>query len=116
MKFLKSYPFLSATFIQAVLAFVMAAGWFHPTAGQTGAIEAAAAAVLAVLVAPHVKETVVPLALGAVTAIGTLLVAFKVPHVSVAEVSTFVAALTALLGIQGHSAVTNKLLDAGRRL
>jgi hypothetical protein len=116
MKFLRSFPFLSAATVQAVLAFVMAAGWFHPTAGQTGAIEAAAAAVLALLVAPHVNPFPVPLLLGALTAVGALLVAFKVPHVSAAEVSAFVAAITALLGAQGHSAVENKLLAAGRRL
>ena len=114
MKFLRSFPFLSAATVQAVLAFVMAAGWFHPTAGQTGAIEAAAAAVLALLVAPHVKETVVPLAIGALTAAGAVLVAFKVPHITAGEVAAIVAALTALLGVQGHSAVTNNLL-AGQR-
>jgi ribose/xylose/arabinose/galactoside ABC-type transport system permease subunit len=114
MKFLKSWPFLSAAFVQAALAMVVAFG-FHLSARQTGSIEAAAAAVLALLVAPHVKEVVVPLAIGALTAMGALLVAFKLPHVSSAEVSAFVAALVALLGMHGHSAVTNKLLQ-GQRL
>ena len=113
MKFLKSYPFLSAAFVQAALALVVALG-FNLTAGQTGTIEAAAAAVLALLVAPHVKETVVPLAIGALTAIGALLVAFGVPHVSSALVAAVVAAVAALLGVQGHSAVTNKALAADR--
>jgi hypothetical protein len=115
LKFLKSWPFLSASFVQAALALVVALG-FHLTAGQTGAIEAAAAAVLALLVAPHVEETVVPLAIGALTAAGAVLVAFKTPHVTSGEVAAVVAALAALLGVQGHTAVTNKVLAAGRRL
>jgi hypothetical protein len=113
-KLLRSYPFLSASTVQAILAFVMAAGWFHPTAGQTGAIEAAAAAVLALLVAPHVMPSIVPIAIGALTAIGAVLIAFKVPHISAAEVSAFVAVLSALLGVQGHSAVTSNALEAVR--
>jgi len=115
MKFLRSWPFLSATFVQAALALVVALG-FHLTATQTGSIEAVAAAVLALLVAPHVEETVVPLFIGALTAIGALLVAFRVPHVTSGEVAAVVAALAALLGVQGHSAVTNKVLANARRL
>jgi hypothetical protein len=111
--FLKSWPFLSASFVQAALALVVALG-FHLTAAQTGSIEAAAAAVLALAVAPHVQQSVVPVAIGALTAIGTLLVAFKVPHVNSAEVSAFVAAIAALLGTQGHGLVTNKVLAEQR--
>jgi hypothetical protein len=113
MKFLKSYPFLSAAFVQAVLALVVALGW-HLTAVETGSIEAAAAAVLALLVAPHVLPGVVPVFLGALTAIGALLVAFRVPHVSSGEVSAIVAALAALLGSIGHVAVTSKVLADDR--
>jgi hypothetical protein len=112
-KFLASFPFLSAAFVQAALALVVALG-FHLTAGQTGTIEAAAAAVLALLMAPTVKPFPVPLFTGALTAIGALLIAFKVPHISSGEVAAIVAALTALLGNLGHVAVTNKVL-AGER-
>jgi len=113
LKFLKSWPFLSASVVQAALGLVVALGW-HLTAVQTGSIEAAAAAVLALLVAPHVKETVVPLAIGTLTAIGALLVAFRVPHITSGEVASIVALAAALLGVQGHSAVTNNVLAAER--
>jgi hypothetical protein len=112
-KFLRSWPFLSASVVQAALALVVALG-FHLTAVQTGSIEAAAAAILALLVAPHVKEAVVPVAIGALTAIGALLVAFKTPHITAGEVSAVVALVAAFLGVQGHSAVTNKALAADR--
>ena len=112
--FLKSFPFLSAAFVQAALALVVALG-FHLTAVQTGAIEATAAAILALLTAPHVNHPPVPLFIGALTAIGALLVAFRLPHVTSGEVSAFVAAIAALLGTVGHSAVTNKLLAAERK-
>ena len=111
MNFLRSWPFLSASFVQSALALAVTLGW-HLDARQTGSIQAAAAAVLAVLVAPHVKETAIPLFLGALTAIGAVLVAFKVPHVTPAEVSAIVAALSALLGTQGHQMVTNTFLAA----
>lgn len=113
LKFLRSWPFLSSATVQAGLALAVALG-LHLTAVQTGSIEAAAAAILALAVAPHVKERVVPLAIGALTAIGAVLVAFRAPHVTAGEVSAIVAVLAALLGLQGHSAVTNKLL-AGER-
>ena len=114
LRFLKSFPFLSAAFVQAALALVVALG-FHLTAVQTGSIEAVAAAVLALLTAPHVLPQEVPLFLGALTAIGALLVAFRVPHITSGEVAAVVAALSALLGTLGHSAVTNKLLAGERR-
>jgi hypothetical protein len=114
IKFLKSWPFLSASFVQAALALVVALG-FHLTAVQAGSIEAAAAAVLALVVAPHVRETVVPLAIGALTAIGALLVAFGTPHVTGKEVAAVVGLVAAFLGVQGHSTVTNKVLAAQRR-
>lgn len=113
IKFLKSFPFLSAATVQAALGLVVALG-FHLTAVQAGSVEAAAAAVLALLVAPHVKETVVPLFIGALTALGALAVAFRAPHVTAGEVSAVVALAAALLGLQGHGVVTNKVLAADR--
>ena len=114
LKFLKSWPFLSSAFVQAALGLVVALG-FHLTAVQTGSIEAVAAALLALATAPHVLPNVVPLFLGALTAIGALLVAFRVPHVTSAEVAAFVTALSALLGTLGHTAVNNKVLAAERK-
>jgi hypothetical protein len=113
MKFLTKYPFLSAGFVQAAIALAVALG-FNLTAGQTGAIEAAAAAVLALAVAPHVDPFPVPLFIGALTAVGALLVAFGVHGVTSAEVSAVVAAISALLGTQGHATVNNKAFAAER--
>jgi hypothetical protein len=112
-KFLRSWPFLSAAVVQAVLALVVTLG-FHLTAVQTGAIEAAAAAVLALLSAPLVLPGVVPLFLGALTAVGTLLVAFRFPHITSAGVAAFVTLIASLLGGIGHMAVQNKVLAAER--
>jgi len=114
LKFLRSFPFLSAAFVQSALALVVALG-FHLTAVQTGSIEAVAAALLALATAPHVSPPPVPLMLGALTAIGALLVAFRLPNVTSGEVSAIVAALAALLGSIGHGSVTNKVLAAERR-
>ena len=113
MKFLKSFPFLSAATVQAALALVVALG-FHLTAVQAGSIEAVAAAILALLTAPHVSPPPVPLFVGALTAIGALLVAFRLPHVTAGEVSAVVALVAAFFGLSGHSAVTNNVL-AGER-
>jgi hypothetical protein len=107
-RFLSSYPFLSAATVQAAIALAIALGW-HLTPVQTGSIEAAAAAVLAVLVAASVRPFPVPLFTGALTAIGTLLVAFRAPHITAGGVSAFVAFLAALLGGFGHQAVSTKL-------
>ena len=114
LKFLKSFPFLSAATVQAALALVVALG-FHLTAVQTGSIEAAAAALLALLTVPHITPFPVPLFVGALTAIGALLVAFKVPNISSGEVSAVVALVAAFLGLQGHGVVTNNLLAAERK-
>ena len=48
------------------------------------------------------------------TALGGLLVAFRAPHVTSAEVPAFVLFLSSLLGVAGHTAVTNKTLAAER--
>lgn len=112
-KFLRSFPFLSAATVQAALALVVALG-FHLTAVQAGSIAAAAAAVLALLTVPHIRPWPVPLFTGALTAIGTLLVAFRAPHVTSGEVSAFVALIASLLGGIGHTAVVNRVLAADR--
>lgn len=113
VKFLKSFPFLSASTVQAALALAVALG-FHLTAVQAGSIEAAAAAVLALLTAPMVKPFPVPLFTGALTAIGALLVAFRAPHVTSGEVSSIVALAAAFLGSVGHVAVTSKQMAKER--
>lgn len=113
MKFLRSFPFLSAATVQAALAFVVALG-FHLTPVQTGSVEAVAAALLALLTAPQVNHPPVPVVVGLVTALGGLLVAFRLPHVTSSEVSAFVLFLSSLLGVAGHAAVVNKVLAKER--
>lgn len=107
-RFLSLYPFLSAGTVQAALALAVALG-LHLTAAQTGSIEAAAAAVLALLVATTARPVPVPLLTGALTAIGALLVAFRVPHIDSGEVSAAVAFLAAVLSGVGHLAATPAL-------
>ena len=101
--FLSKFPFLSAAFVQAALSLVVALG-FSLSAGQTGAIEAVAAAVLALLTAVAAKTVTVPLVVGAITAAGSLLVAFGVPHVSTGTVAAVAALVAAFLGSSMHVA------------
>lgn len=107
-RFLSLYPFLSAGTAQAALALAVALG-LHLTAAQTGAAEAAAAAILALWVARAARPVPVPLLTGALTAIGALLVSFRVPHVDSGEVSAAVAFLAAILSGVGHLAATPAL-------
>lgn len=91
-------PVLSAGVAQAAIALVVALG-FHLTAGQAGSVEAAAAALGALIVALTVKPFQVPALTGALTAIGTLLVAFGLHAVTPGLVSSFNAALVAILAL-----------------
>jgi hypothetical protein len=96
-------PVLSAGVVQSAVALVVALG-FSLTAGQSGAIEAAAAALGALIMALSVRPFQVPALTGALTAIGTLLVAYGVHGVTPGLVSSFNAALVAILAIvlRGH--------------
>jgi hypothetical protein len=96
-------PVLSAGVVQDAIALVIALG-FTLTAGQSGAIEAAAAGLGALIMALSVRPFQVPVLTGALTAIGTLLVAYGVHGVSPGMVSSFNAALVAILAIvlRGH--------------
>lgn len=91
-------PVLSAGVVQAAIALVVALG-FTLTAGQSGAIEAAAAALAALIMALSVRPFQVPALTGALTAIGTLLVAYGVHGVTPGLVSSFNAALVAVLAL-----------------
>lgn len=107
-RFLSLFPFLSAGTVQAAIALAITLG-LHLTSAETGSIEAAAAAVLALWVARNVRPVPVPLFTGTLTAVGALLVAFRVPHVNSGEVSALVAFLAALLSGVGHLAATPSL-------
>ena len=89
-------PVFSAGTVQAVLALVVALG-FHLSAGVTGGIEAVAAAILALLAASAVDKFTPVLFTGLLTSVGTLVIAFGVPHVNSGEVSAANAVVTIIL-------------------
>lgn len=106
-KLLKLEPVLSAGTVQAVIALIIAVG-FHLSAGVTGGIEAVAAALLALLTAMQVNSVTPTLITGLLTAVGTLVIAFGVPHVSSGEVS----ALNAVVAIVMASLLREKVTPA----
>lgn len=100
-------PVFSAGTVQAVLALVVALG-FSLSAGTTGAIEAVAAALLALLAATAVDKVTPVLFTGLLTAVGTLLIAFGVPHVTSGVVSAVNAVLAIVLASLLREKVTPK--------
>lgn len=102
--FVKLEPVFTAGTVQAVLGLVIALG-FNLSAAATGAIEAVAAAVLALIVAASVDKATPVLFTGLLTAVGTLLVTFGVPHVS----SGLVSAVNAVLAIVLASLLREKV-------
>lgn len=105
MSFITRFPVLTAGVVQSALALAVSLG-LHLTVIQTGAIEAAAAAVIAVITAAAVRPFEVATLGGVLVAIGTLLVAFKVPHVTPGLVSTAYALFSALIAGFVHSNVS----------
>jgi hypothetical protein len=95
-KLISLEPVLSAGTVQSVLALVIAVG-VHLSPAVTGGIEAVAAALLALITAASVDKVTPALWTGLVTAVGTLLVAFGVPHVNAGDVSAVYAVLAIVL-------------------
>jgi hypothetical protein len=95
-KLISLEPVLSASTVQAVLALIIAVG-VHLSPAVTGGIEAVAAALLALVTAASVDKVTPALWTGLVTAVGTLVIAFGVPHVNAGEVSAFNAVLAVVL-------------------
>jgi hypothetical protein len=95
-KLISLEPVLSASTVQAVLALIIAVG-VHLSPAVTGGIEAVAAALLALIIAASVDKVTPALWTGLVTALGTLLIAFGVHHVSAGEVSAVNAVLAIVL-------------------
>jgi hypothetical protein len=109
-------PVLSAGTVQAVLALVVALG-FTLRPGVTGAIEAAAAALGALIAAAAVDKATPVLYTGLLTAVGTLLIAFGVHGVSSGLVSAVNAVLAIVLASLLREKVTPKAaLAAAQRL
>ena len=89
-------PAFAAGTVQAVLALLVALG-HHFSAAQTGAIEAIAAAFLGLVTAGAVNKATPAVYTGLLTAVGTLLIAFGVPHVNSGEVSAANALVAVLM-------------------
>jgi len=102
-RLLASEPALASGGAQAVVAMVVALG-LHLTAGQAGALEAAAAAAGALAVALSVTPVPPAAFTGALSAAGTLLAAFGLPHPSAGLVSTLSGLMAALMAttLRGH--------------
>jgi hypothetical protein len=96
-RFLALEPVFTATTVQAVLALVLSAG-VHVSPGVAGGVEAVAAAVLALISAAAVDKWQPAVITGLLTAVGTLLVAFGVPHVTGGEVSAVNAVVAIVMG------------------
>jgi hypothetical protein len=98
-----SEPAAIAGVLQALISLVISWG-LHLTPAQAGGIEAGASAVLALLVTASVRPFPVAALTGAMTTIGTLLMAFGVPHVTAGEVSAVNAVLASVLALvlRGH--------------
>lgn len=104
-RFLLTYPAMTAGVAQAAVALVVALG-FHLTPVQAGAAESAAAALGALWTGLRARPFEPALLTGALTATGTLLVAYKAPHVSAGVVSAASAFLAAVLAGILHGNVT----------
>lgn len=95
---LRNEPAMVVGVCQAALALAVTLG-LHLTVGQTGALEAAAAGVAAIIVAASTRPIAPPVLTGGLAAILTCLVAFGVHGVTPAVVSEVNAAAVAVLAI-----------------
>jgi hypothetical protein len=95
---IRNEPALVTGVIQAALSLAVTLG-LDLTAGQTGALEAAAAGVAAIIVAASTRPVAPPILAGGLTAILTCLVAFGIPHVTAASVSEVNVLALAVLAI-----------------
>jgi hypothetical protein len=95
----RNEPAMVTGVAQTALALGITLSGWHLTAGQTGALEAIAAGIGAVIVAASTRPVPVPILTGGLTAILTCLVAFGVRGVTPAVVSEVNAAAVAVLAI-----------------
>lgn len=95
---IKGEPALLTGLTQAVIALVVALG-AHLTTDQTGALLTATTAVLALVAAASSRPFQVATLTGALTAVGTALVAFGVHHISAGEISSVNAVVVALAAL-----------------
>lgn len=100
---IRNEPALVSGVTSAALALAITLG-LHLTVGQTGALEAVAAGVAAIIVAAATRPVAAPVLTGGLSAIFVCLVAFGVPHITPATVSALNVAVVAVLAIvlRGH--------------
>ena len=108
-------PALVMSVIQGALALGISLG-LTLTAAQTGAIEAAAIAVLGLAVALYTRPFRTGAATAALAAVGTVLLAFKVPGISPGLVSVASTLVTGLLMLGVTSPQTMSLMLLHRPL
>lgn len=108
-------PALVMAVVQGALALGISLG-LTLTAGETGAIEAAATAVLGLAVALYTRPFRTGAATALVAALGTLLLAFKVPGISPGLVSVASTLVTGLLMLGVTSPQTMSLMLLRRPL
>jgi hypothetical protein len=104
---IRTDPALVMSLVQAALAATVSLG-YALTAAQTGAVEGAVTAVLGFTVAAYTRPFRTGAATALVSAVGTVLLAWKVPHISSGLVSTVNVLVTGVLML----AVTSPLTDS----
>lgn len=102
---LAAHPSLAGAAVPPVIGLLVTFG-VHVSAGTTGLVEAAAAAAAAAVVSFRVKPWQPAAFIGAVTAIGTVLTAFRVPHVTPGLVAVVATGLAGVLGAILHGMVS----------
>lgn len=102
-------PALVMSVTQGALALGVSLG-LTLTAKQTGAIEGAATAVLGLAVAAYTRPFRTGAAAAAVAALGTVLLAFQVPHISPGTVSVASTLVTGILMLGVTSPHTMSLM------
>ena len=112
---IRTDPALVMSVIQGALALGISLG-LTLTAKQTGAIEGAATAVLGLAVALYTRPFRTGAATAAVAAIGTVLLAFRVPGISPGLVSAASTLITGLLMLGVTSPQTMSLMLLHRPL
>jgi hypothetical protein len=105
-------PALVMTVVQGALALVVSLG-FALSAKQTGAIEGAVTAALGLIVAISTKPFRTGAATAFISAAGTVLLAFRVPHISPATVSAISVAVTGvlMLGVTSPQTMSRALIN-----
>lgn len=111
---IRTDPAAVQTAVQAAMGLVVSLG-FALSARETGAIEGAVTAGLSLLVAIYTRPFRYATVTGFVSAAGTVLIAFRVPHITPGAVSAFNTVVTGFLMMTVTSAKTLTLSQLRRQ-